>query len=68
VGEDRFTVAVIPRTYEDTTLKHRRPGDALNLESDMIGKYVARLLEAHRPSGASDARLEQLLREGGWNA
>lgn len=39
-----FTVAVIPHTAEATTLGRRRPGDAVNLEFDLVAKYVERLL------------------------
>ncbi|CAN5830343.1 riboflavin synthase [soil metagenome] len=42
--DDRFTVAVIPHTAEVTTLGHRRPGDGVNLEVDVIAKYTERLL------------------------
>ena len=39
-----FKVSVIPHTLEQTALADRRPGDAVNLEADVIGKYVERLL------------------------
>lgn len=39
-----FTVAIIPYTYEHTNLKFKTPGDKVNLEFDMIGKYVVRYL------------------------
>lgn len=39
-----FSVAIIPYTYENTVFKFLKPGDAVNLEFDIIGKYVARLL------------------------
>jgi riboflavin synthase len=39
-----FTVSLIPTTLELTTLGHRKPGDAVNLEVDVIAKYVERLL------------------------
>lgn len=42
VTVDAFSVAIIPYTYEHTNIRDLRPGDALNLEFDMIGKYVAR--------------------------
>ncbi|MCX2741902.1 riboflavin synthase [Pontibacter anaerobius] len=42
--EDRFSVAIIPYTYEHTNLHTVTPGDTVNLEFDIIGKYVARLL------------------------
>ncbi len=39
-----FRVWIIPHTYEVTALRQRRVGDAVNLEADLLGKYVARLL------------------------
>lgn len=42
--EASFSVAIIPYTYEHTNLQHVKPGDTVNLEFDIIGKYVARLL------------------------
>lgn len=41
-----FTVALIPHTLEVTTLGLRQPGDAVNLEMDVLAKYVERLLKA----------------------
>jgi len=46
VDDDRFSVAVIPHTAEVTTLGRRRPGDRVNLEFDILAKYVERLLLA----------------------
>jgi riboflavin synthase len=43
--DDEFTVSLIPETLRRTTLGFRAPGDAVNLEVDVIGKYVARQLE-----------------------
>ncbi len=42
---ESFTVSLIPETLRRTTLGFRAPGDAVNLEVDVIGKYVARQLE-----------------------
>jgi len=42
---DFFSVAIIPYTYEHTNFKYLQAGDVVNLEFDIIGKYVARLLE-----------------------
>jgi len=39
-----FSVAIIPYTYEHTTMQHLQTGDRVNLEFDIIGKYVARML------------------------
>lgn len=44
VERDRFSVALIPHTLEITTLGLRQRGDAVNIENDILGKYVARLL------------------------
>jgi riboflavin synthase len=45
--DDGFTVAVIPHTAAVTTLGAKGPGDRVNLEVDVIAKYVERLLGAH---------------------
>ncbi|HET7071921.1 MAG TPA: riboflavin synthase [Nocardioides sp.] len=45
-GGEEFTVSLIPETLRRTTLGFREPGDSVNLEVDVIGKYVARQLEA----------------------
>lgn len=42
--DDGFSVAIIPYTYEHTTFQDLRPGDQVNLEFDIVGKYVAKLL------------------------
>jgi len=47
LGPDRFSVQVIPYTWTHTTMQHARVGDRVNLECDVIGKYVVRTLE-HR--------------------
>ena len=44
VGRDWFSVALIPFTLTHTTLGNKRGGDAVNLEFDVVGKYVQRLL------------------------
>ena len=43
--DDGFTVAVIPHTAEVTTLGRKGPGDRVNLEVDMVAKYVEKLLQ-----------------------
>lgn len=45
IREDSFDIAVIPKTWEVTNLHSLRHGDAVNLEADIIAKYVERLLE-----------------------
>jgi riboflavin synthase len=48
LAEDSFSVAVIPTTYELTTMQEMEPGDGVNIEVDVIAKYVERLLDGHR--------------------
>lgn len=42
--EDYFEIAVIPKTWEVTNFSHLKPGDEVNLEADVIAKYVERIL------------------------
>ncbi len=51
-GANAFTVSLIPETLARTTLGARKPGDRVNLEVDVLAKYVERLLAAARPSSA----------------
>lgn len=59
--ESMFSVSVIPHTAAVTTLAGKRPGDRLNLETDMIGKYVLRALSLSQPSNNTSVN-ESLLR------
>jgi len=45
VNDNRFSVNIIPHTAEETTLGDLQPGNSVNLEIDMLARYVARLLE-----------------------
>lgn len=63
---DWFKVAVIPVTYADTNLAHLKIGDWVNLESDILGKYVDKLI-SHRlgtKSTESDITLDFLAHHG----
>lgn len=44
VDDKSFAVSVIPHTGANTTLLEKKPGDTVNLETDMVGKYVEKLL------------------------
>ncbi|MCL6520580.1 MAG: riboflavin synthase [Armatimonadetes bacterium] len=63
-GKDWFAVAIIPHTWKATTLSEKTIGDTINLETDIIGKYVHKFLSGNIP--ASDERLINLLSEGGF--
>ncbi len=53
IGDRTFKVAVIPYTFEHTNLGDLRPGDRVNIEFDMIGKYIERLGRAYWEKNAS---------------
>lgn len=63
VEHDHFDVMIIPHTADKTKLVTKRPGDALNVEVDLLARYVARLLE---PSG--DERLRAAMSRAGYGA
>jgi riboflavin synthase len=45
VGRDSFTVAIIPYTYEHTNMQQVKKGDGVNIEFDVVGKYVERIMQ-----------------------
>ncbi|MCF6176290.1 MAG: riboflavin synthase [Victivallaceae bacterium] len=66
IGEDYFTIHLIPVTSEDTALLARHPGDNVNLEADLLGKYVKRQLEMVGVSSGTDSVTMNTLRNAGW--
>jgi riboflavin synthase len=46
--DDAFSVCIIPYTFENTVFKHLKVNDVVNLEFDIVGKYVARLLRQNK--------------------
>lgn len=71
-AENTFSVSLIPTTQMDTTLLRKRPGDKINLEADVIGKYVRALLHKSAPAAEPvqqprESRLtEEFLRRNGF--
>jgi len=57
VTDSFFTLNIIPHTLEVTTLKGRRPGDSVNVETDIIGKYVERLMSRKAPGKGLDMKM-----------
>ncbi|HEZ7991381.1 MAG TPA: riboflavin synthase, partial [Ruminococcus sp.] len=49
VTNSTFSVSIIPHTASETTLSMKKTGDIVNLENDIIGKYVERLIKASEP-------------------
>ncbi len=69
--ERRFSVTIVPHTSAKTLLTRYGQGTTVNLEADVIGKYVAALVAPHRDgagagSGARDEALRQALVRGGF--
>ncbi len=62
LGDDWLEVNIIPHTWHSTTLCERRVGDHVNLEGDIIGKYIARLMNRSDNSGIT----QEMLRENGF--
>src|SRR5258705_4684619 len=64
-GHDNIgEIAVIPYTYEHTNIRDRKPGDAANLEGDILGKYVKRYLEARSSKPMTKISLAELTEQG----
>lgn len=61
VSGDSFKVSVIPHTASETTLLGKKAGDKVNLENDIIGKYVDRFVNGTKPEGITMDMLSELL-------
>ena len=57
-GDTTFSVAVIPHTWQNTTLCHKNAGDKLNIECDVVGKYIEHFIKLDLP-----AQDEQVLQD-----
>ena len=67
--ETTFSVSLIPTTQQDTTLLSKRPGDRINLETDIVGKYVRQLLhgaDAKQERKSASRLSEAFLIENGF--
>ncbi len=59
-----FTVRIIPHTWAETNLSDLQAGDAVNLETDMLGKFVLRQLELKEESHGGGVTMETLFKAG----
>jgi len=64
VGISQFSVSIIPHTMANTTLMDKHPGAIVNLETDVIGKYVHSFTVGHPSSASSGLTMEKLLENG----
>lgn len=67
-GVDWFSVSLIPHTAKVTTLGQRRPGDQVNVETDLIGKYVERFVGEgkRKPEASSEGLTQAFLQKYGF--
>ena len=64
VDDTSFSVSIIPHTGAQTILLYKKPGDPVNLENDIIGKYVQRFLEPAPKAETSNITMEFLAKYG----
>ena len=57
-GDNEFTVSVIPHTAQSTTLGNKKAGDRVNLENDIIAKYVEKFLRQREDPGKPSSRID----------
>jgi riboflavin synthase len=57
-------IAIIPYTWQVTNVQHMRLGDAVNIEADVLAKYIERLLEARQQAAPARLTVEKLVEQG----
>ena len=62
-----FSTAVIPHTYESTNLKYLQMGSSVNLEADMLGKYVEKFMKGDNSQHSQLGITSDFLAEHGWS-
>lgn len=67
VETDRFSVSIIPHTAAVTVLGEKRPGDVVNLETDIIGKYVEKLFRPEVPAQPKNKITLDFLTQNGFS-
>jgi len=67
LGDDWFEVAIIPHTWRETTLAGLKSGDRVNLETDVLAKYVERLMQPQDKAVAAPGKLTaEYLKDRGY--
>lgn len=66
VNDRNFSISAIPHTVHVTSLKMRKPGDIVNLETDIIGKYVEKLFYNEQPSTQKSKITQDFLIQHGY--
>ncbi len=66
VSEKQFSISAIPHTVEQTVLKEKKAGDSVNLETDIIGKYVEKLMQPAVPDAQKSRITKEFLSRYGF--
>ena len=66
VSEKQFSISAIPHTVEQTVLKEKKAGDSVNLETDIIGKYVEKLMRPAVPDAQKSRITKEFLSRYGF--
>jgi riboflavin synthase len=66
VEQESFRVSIIPHTAKETILSRKKAGDKVNLENDVIGKYVEKLLSHRQPVSNKSNITKEFLMENGF--
>lgn len=67
VFPDAISVSIIPFTYENTNFKYKKENDLVNVEFDIIGKYIKKMIDSRTSQGDEEEKItEDFLREKGW--
>ncbi|MEE0777069.1 MAG: riboflavin synthase [Bacillota bacterium] len=64
VKKDCFAVSLIPHTMQETNLSYKKPGNTVNLETDMIGKYVKKIITSQSRETGSQITMDLLAKNG----
>lgn len=64
VGKDYFTISLIPHTFAHTTLGFKTIGSTVNLETDIIGKYVAKFMNMGKETQSDNISMDFLAKHG----
>lgn len=66
IDEKGFTVSIIPHSLQNTTLKYKKTGSKVNIECDMIGRYVAKFIDNMGKNNKSNILNEEFLKNNGF--
>ena len=59
VKEKSFTVSLIPETWSNTTFKNLKIGDEINIETDLLGKYVVKMMKKMQSDDSSESGIDK---------